>query len=319
MKKKIITHFESGVPDASKDIAAGYALGQDYVDTDTGIKYYQVSDGVWEEYSTTTDLNVKENIISGIVASGTDTYTASYSPTIAYTDGLKVIVRFTNANTGSSTININSLGAKSIVKGVSTALVSGDIVAGATLLLVYNGTNFVAVSGLAVSGGTALKTFTVSYDGSEYYNNQASYLSTVNRFYGTPQARGWNVIMTSDLGATPSIPLNGPGYVLPIQCKLIGAIMQIEYSGTTSRDLELRLDSQEVSTNGTITNSQTLFSDRPNSGGTVSSGSIRSTLIFNIGTQPTLQPRTILTHAVCARTTGSDYAYSIIYVFEEVP
>jgi hypothetical protein len=61
MKKKIITHFESGVPDASKDIAAGYALGQDYVDTDTGIKYYQVSDGVW---ITSSQLNPRVQTVT---------------------------------------------------------------------------------------------------------------------------------------------------------------------------------------------------------------------------------------------------------------
>jgi hypothetical protein len=88
----------------------------------------------------------KKNIVEGIVATGTDTYTATYSPALtSYTDGLSVLVRFTNANTGAATLNLNSLGAKSIVKGVSSALVAGDIPAGTTLYLSYDGTNFVIV------------------------------------------------------------------------------------------------------------------------------------------------------------------------------
>jgi hypothetical protein len=102
-------------------------------------------------YATIANLALKENIISGVVASGTDTYTATYSPTISYTDGLKILVRFANANTAAATINVNSLGAKSIVKGVSTALVAGDIPAGTTVLLAYDGTNFVIVGSQLVN------------------------------------------------------------------------------------------------------------------------------------------------------------------------
>ncbi len=82
----------------------------------------------------------------GISVSGTDTYVGTFRPNLtAYTTGFQVSVTFTNANTGASTINFNSLGTKSIVKGVSTALVSGDIPTGTTLLLLYDGTNFVIV------------------------------------------------------------------------------------------------------------------------------------------------------------------------------
>lgn len=100
----------------------------------------------------TPQVNDKENIVSGVVASGTNTYTATYVPTITeYEDGLKVLVRFPNANTSTATLNLNGLGAKAIVKGVSTALVSGDIPTGTTLLLAYDGTNFVIVGSQLVN------------------------------------------------------------------------------------------------------------------------------------------------------------------------
>jgi len=77
-------------------------------------------------------------------SSGTDTYTATLSPAItAYATGQAFLVKFGNANTGASTINFNAVGAKSIVKGASTALAAGDIIAGQISWCVYDGTNFI--------------------------------------------------------------------------------------------------------------------------------------------------------------------------------
>lgn len=82
-------------------------------------------------------------------ASGTDTYTASISPAItSYVTGQRFYITFTNANTGASTLNLNSLGAKSIVKQGSTALAANDIRAGQTLELIYDGTNLQIVGDL---------------------------------------------------------------------------------------------------------------------------------------------------------------------------
>ena len=45
-------------------------------------------------------------------ASGTDTYTATISGVTSYTDGDSYLIRFTNGNTTSATLNINSLSSK---------------------------------------------------------------------------------------------------------------------------------------------------------------------------------------------------------------
>jgi hypothetical protein len=69
-------------------------------------------------------------------------------------------------NTGAVTINIDSLGAKSVTRDGSTALVAGDIVSGEVALIVYDGTRFQLLNGnsftnlnvsnnLTLSGGTA--------------------------------------------------------------------------------------------------------------------------------------------------------------------
>jgi len=76
------------------------------------------------------------------VASGTNTYTATLSPVPdSYTTGFITTITFPNANTGASTLNLNSLGAIAIQLN-SAALTGGEIVAGSTKQLVYDGTQF---------------------------------------------------------------------------------------------------------------------------------------------------------------------------------
>lgn len=76
------------------------------------------------------------------VASGTNTYTVTIDNTPSLSIGLRVAVKFTNSNTGASTLNINGLGAKPIVKAGGTALSSGNLKANGVYTLVYDGTNF---------------------------------------------------------------------------------------------------------------------------------------------------------------------------------
>ena len=74
---------------------------------------------------------------------GVDTITAAGSPTVtAYAAGQSFRFVSAGANTGAATINIDSLGAKSITKNGSTALSAGDIPSGALVQVVYDGTRF---------------------------------------------------------------------------------------------------------------------------------------------------------------------------------
>ena len=71
--------------------------------------------------------------------SGTDTLTGSLTPAItAYATGNLFSFVAANTNTGAATINLNSLGAKSITKSGTTALVAGDLVSGQVYLIEYN-------------------------------------------------------------------------------------------------------------------------------------------------------------------------------------
>jgi hypothetical protein len=96
-------------------------------------------------------------------ASGTNTYTVTTSPThTAYSAGDLLTITFTNANTGASTLNDNSLGAKAIqYKGA--ALTGGEIPAGATVELLYDGTQFqiVGVIGSSASSSSDFLVYTI--------------------------------------------------------------------------------------------------------------------------------------------------------------
>lgn len=97
---------------------------------------------------------------------GTDTLTGSLTPAIAaYATGNLFSFVAANTNTGAATINLNSLGAKSITKFGSTALAAGDIVSGQVHLIEYDGTRFqlinpstIAVTGIVppANGGTGI-------------------------------------------------------------------------------------------------------------------------------------------------------------------
>lgn len=78
-------------------------------------------------------------------AGANDTYTCTASPTVASYTGLPLVRLSVNtANTGAATLNIDSVGAKSVVKlvgGVSVALQDNDLVPKGTYFLAYNATD----------------------------------------------------------------------------------------------------------------------------------------------------------------------------------
>lgn len=71
-----------------------------------------------------------------------NTYVATLNPiALGYTTGMSFLIKFTNANTGAATLNINSLGAKAMKRPDGTALQPGDIAAGMVAHISYDGTN----------------------------------------------------------------------------------------------------------------------------------------------------------------------------------
>lgn len=125
-----------------------FLYGQMLVETDTNRT--KIGDGA----STYTDLTYSEWGYEIVEAAGTNTYTGTFSKPqfLVYFPMQEIRVRFTNANTGAATINLNGFGAKAIKKQVSAALVAGDIIAGSIHLLFYDGTNFQIQNGVGTAG-----------------------------------------------------------------------------------------------------------------------------------------------------------------------
>jgi hypothetical protein len=105
--------------------------------------------GVMEEITLGTGLSLTGTTLNatsssgGIphaTASGTDTYTSTIAGVTAYTDGNAYLIQFTNGNTTTSTLNINSLGAKTLYRNNDGVLIGGDITANGEMLCVYDST-----------------------------------------------------------------------------------------------------------------------------------------------------------------------------------
>lgn len=86
-------------------------------------------------------------------------YLAALPQTLsAYTAGLTIWIKIAHTNTGASTINVDSLGAKSIKRMDGTDVAAGDLIAGAIQELSYDGTNFLLTSVATSQTGYSLIT-----------------------------------------------------------------------------------------------------------------------------------------------------------------
>lgn len=80
-------------------------------------------------------------------SSGNDTYAITLTPApTAYAVGQVFSFIPNAANTGGATLNVNALGAKTILKNYNQALDTGDILAGQAVRVMYDGTNFQLLS-----------------------------------------------------------------------------------------------------------------------------------------------------------------------------
>lgn len=109
-------------------------------------------------------VNSKMSRIEANSTGGTNTYTASISWVTGYSFGLNFPIVFNTGNTAAATLNINTLGAISIKKSVTTALSSGDIITGQVFWVFYDGTNFQLSGGTGGGGGSGTVTSVTSAD-----------------------------------------------------------------------------------------------------------------------------------------------------------
>lgn len=80
-------------------------------------------------------------------AGGSDAYAITLAPVpTSYSTGMVVHFKANTANTGAATLDINSLGAKTIKKEYNVDLDTGDILANQLVSVIYDGTNFQMIS-----------------------------------------------------------------------------------------------------------------------------------------------------------------------------
>lgn len=154
-------------------------------------------------------------IKSGI-ASGTDTYTVTISGVTSYADGDAYLIRFTNGNTTGATLNINSLGAKTLYRNNDGVLIGGDIEDGSEMLCVYNTT----LNGFQVIGTSpnSLIAYVTNDDSVTITKGQPVYAfsgtgdrMTVKRAYNTSDATS---AQTVGLVLSSSIAPNQKGFIM---------------------------------------------------------------------------------------------------------
>jgi hypothetical protein len=114
--------------------------------------------------SLTDSVNISQlqnSFGSFLTISGSNTITGSLTPPLtAYTVGARFSFVAGAANTTATTINVNSLGAKNLVKNGTDALIANDITSGKLCLIEYDGTNFQLINPSTVAFATAAGTAT---------------------------------------------------------------------------------------------------------------------------------------------------------------
>jgi hypothetical protein len=102
---------------------------------------------------------VQDHSMATAATAGNDTITASLTPAItAYATGALYTLKAGGTNTGAATLNLNTVGAKTIKKGKagSLDLVAGDFAAGRLGLFAYDGTNMQLLNAPEFPSGTTL-------------------------------------------------------------------------------------------------------------------------------------------------------------------
>lgn len=151
-----------------------------------------------------TENNLKRGTTNYAVDTGAaNAYVVSLPHTPSgYVDGLTVRFRAINTNTGASTINVNSLGTKSIRNRSGSALAAGDITVGVPLEVIYStSTGFFHLSeNSAVSATAAASSATAAASSASAASTSASAASSS----ATAAASSASAASTSETNAASS-------------------------------------------------------------------------------------------------------------------
>jgi len=139
-------------------------------------------------------INDTTSISNLITVAGTNTLTGLATPALGgYATGAQFSFIAQNTNTAAVTIDIDTLGVKSITKFGTTPLAAGDIIAGALMLIEYDGTRFqllnvtsntfkyiVEPTTISATAATGTINYDVATQSIVYYTTNASANWTLN-------------------------------------------------------------------------------------------------------------------------------------------
>ena len=164
-----------------------------------------------------TTLRLKTENIYATSTGSANAYVLTLSPApTSYVAGMEVRFNANFTNTGAATINVNSLGAKTIKKNATSDLASGDITSGQVITLIYDGTYFQiqgAVQTITYSAPTTLTDgATVTIDHSLNTKFQVT-LGGNRTFALSNQTTGKPIILDIIQDGTGSRTVTWPGIV----------------------------------------------------------------------------------------------------------
>jgi hypothetical protein len=187
---------------------------------------------------------------------GTNTITASMTPDLgSYSTGMLVFFTPANNCTGATTINVDSLGAKSIVRGDGTALESGDLQASTIHAILYDGTNFVLLNPLSFSLVNGTLSGTLSVTGALTLNGALTTDNTTSDevgFKGMPQnsQSGNYTLVLSDAGKHilhPNAAGAGHTYTIPANASVAYPIgTAITFANRDAADVTIAITSDTL-------------------------------------------------------------------------
>lgn len=209
-------------------------------------------------------------------------YTATLSPAPASLgSGLWCCLKANHTNTGPSTLNLNGLGIKTIVKQGNQPLVAGDIVSGQLVWVTYDGTNWQVTSPpsapdytYAPSAGTT-NAFVITL-GNFTFNALSDLEGRVIVFKAHAANTGACTININAKGATAIKKVDGTD---PASGDLpTGALIAITYTGTVFQLLGLYGSATlpDVGTAGTYANPSAITTDAKGRVTSVTAGSAPS-------------------------------------------
>ena len=214
-------------------------------------------------------------------AGGTDTYAITVAPIpTAYVTGQVFRFKANTANTGTATLNVNSLGALTLKKPSAsgyTALETGDILANQLVEVMYNGTDAIVTSTLSsalsstglyysqtigtnlngvTTGATAFNMFTSETDGSVLYSvlRATNTAATLER---------WAKDSSGAYYRTHSVSHSTPGGVnftsntARFGLAVVGSYIYLSYSHSSTTTVVFRFDKADFTNETAITISGT--------------------------------------------------------------